>query len=69
MPEGFAKAQIFERPSRRILNLRIGDRDIDFDKEGEGVGSGSNIGDAIQWEIKRLEVPYPPVYAKEKSNE
>ena len=66
MPEGFAKARIFQSQKGNILNLQIGDRDIDFDENGNGVGSGSNVGSAIQWAIQRLEVPYPPVFAKEK---
>ena len=65
LPEGFARAKIIDG---QILNLSIGDRDIDFDETGEGVGSGSNVGSAIQWEIKKLETPYPPPI-KEKVSE
>lgn len=53
MPEGFAKAQIFERPNGKcVLNLQVGDRDIDFDEDGKGIGSGSNVGEGIKWDIQ-----------------
>ena len=54
LPKGFVKTRriddIYEQPA---LNIQIGDRDITILEDGEITGMGTNVGDAIEWEIYR----------------
>jgi len=49
LPKGFVRAEVTERGT---LSLYIGDRDGDFDRDGELNGCGTNVGNAVQWEIR-----------------
>ena len=54
LPTGFVKTRrvddIYGEPA---LNIRIGDRDATVLESGEITGAGTNVGDAIEWEIKQ----------------
>jgi hypothetical protein len=49
LPKGFVEATFTERGT---LSLKIGDRDGDFEKDGELNGCGTNVGKAVEWQIK-----------------
>ena len=53
MPDGFCEAKVIISHSKRILQIRLGDRDVEFDEEGNAIGSGSDVGEAIGWDIKK----------------
>ena len=68
MPDGFCKAEVITNSKgKRYLQIQLGDRDVEFDEKGNSTGSGSKVGDAIQWETKKLETPYPPVFDEGES--
>ena len=50
LPKGFVRAEVMKNGT---LWLDIGDRNGDFDIEGNRISSGSNVGDAVEYEIKR----------------
>jgi len=54
MPDGFCKARIFKDSwGNKVLQIQLGDRDVEFDSAGNPIASGSNMGEAIEWEIKK----------------
>ncbi|GAI15374.1 unnamed protein product [marine sediment metagenome] len=54
MPDGFCEAEIDKNGrGERILRIRLGDRDVAFDGLGNSIGSGSNVGEAVKWNITR----------------
>ena len=54
LPEGFAEAEILYDGEYSQLHLRIGDRDVDYDLNGKRTGSGTNVGEAVQWQITKI---------------
>lgn len=50
LPEGFVKARV---TGYGTLWLDIGDRNGEFDAVGKRVGSGSNMCDAVKWNISK----------------
>ena len=57
LPEGFCQAVV----EGGVLRIRLGDRDVAFDESGNAIGSGSCVGSAVEWEVKRREVPLAEV--------
>jgi hypothetical protein len=53
LPKGFVEAKLVTplENGTKVLNIRIGDRDISFDEKGLSTGQGTNVGDAVEWEI------------------
>ena len=51
LPEGFVKARITDYGT---LWLDIGDRNGEFNANGERVGSGSNLNEAVEWDIQGI---------------
>lgn len=54
MPDSFCKAEVIDYKGRRYLQIRLGDRDVEFDEEGNPTGSGSAVGKAVQWKIHKI---------------
>ena len=51
LPEGFVKARITDYGT---LWLDIGDRNGEFNTDGERVGSGTNLNEAVRWDIQEI---------------
>ena len=52
LPAGFVKARVVGE-NGDILNLRIGDREVDLDESGKMIGAGTNVGSGVQWDISK----------------
>ena len=56
LPEGYVEARVLDSPTAgSILNLRIGDRDVDFTLRGNSCGAGTFVVSGRKWSyVKRL---------------
>ena len=57
LPKGFVRAKVM--PGKPPwLNIKIGDRDVDFEIKGSTIvkfsGSGTNVGEGREWAIREI---------------
>ena len=55
LPGGLVKATIRKYEGEKYLNIKIGDRDVDYDiKTGEVTGAGTNVNAGVMWDIQKI---------------
>jgi hypothetical protein len=54
LPNGFVEARIVHNDGcDPIMNIRIGDRDLSFTEDGTFMDQGTNVGDAVEWTVRK----------------